>query len=493
VAPAAPRPVLEFDIAAAELPKLMRQPALSARRDGRTRTARLSVVRHDSADATLQKHHLALAEEAGLWRLERLVPNGAADWAPASPAPVLAEAISPDLFTEKLPQHVVPVAAFTGTRRTYPLTVGNAPARLEVLEGALRGVARDQAACRVVFSGPPAAMAALVTELAEQVVIDVPRAGLAAGAIAVARGEQPAPRHLGAPDVTPGLNVGEAMVLVTGHLTDVILHWAPIAPLGEIPEPVHQMRVAVRRLRSALALFRRAAAGADWGDLGHQMKVLADRLGAARDWDVFTTGTGHDVQTAFAGDKRVAALLAAAGRKRLAAYADLRDYLAGETWRKLSLRLALLPTAQPWVDAADPAQAEMLAGPAASYAAHALRRQHRRLVQAGADFETLPPDAVHDVRKHAKKLRYAVEFFAPLFAAKPARRFLERLEVVQEALGTVNDSHVAAELMAQLGGGADRAFAAGAVQGYLAAHRAKAASGSTKAWSKFVHQDVFWD
>jgi CHAD domain-containing protein len=324
----------------------------------------------------------------------------------------------------------------------------------------------------------------------------VPRAGLAADAIALARGEAPAPRHLGAPDVVPGLSVADALVLVTGHLADVILHWAPLAPIGEAPQPVHQMRVAVRRLRSALSLFRRAAAGASgagWGDLGAQVKVLADRLGAARDWDVFTHGTAPAVRDAFAADKRVAALLAAAGRKRVAAYAALRDYLASETWRHLALRLALLPTARPWADAPDPAQAALLAGPASAYAAQALRRQYKLLTRAGADFAALSPDARHEVRKQAKKLRYAVEFVAPLFAAKPARRFLLRLETLQEALGTVNDAHVAADLMGQLGGGADRAFAAGAVQGYLAAHTAKAAAEGAKAWSKFARQEIFWE
>jgi len=103
----------------------------------------------------------------------------------------------------------------------------------------------------------------------------------------------------------------------------------------------------------------------------------------------------------------------------------------------------------------------------------------------------LPPDALHELRKDAKRLRYAAEFFAPLFPVKPTRRFLERLVDLQEALGAVNDSHVAAALMARLGGG-DRGFATGVVQGYVAARSAGLAAGASRAWKKLGQQDCFW-
>ena len=264
------------------------------------------------------------------------------------------------------------------------------------------------------------------------------------------------------------------------------------------------MRVAVRRLRSALAVFRRATAarGAAPGtaemfkELAGSLKSLAATLGAARDWDVFVAGTGAAVAEAFAGDKRVAALMAAAARKRGAAYVELHRFLGSAAWRDLALRLALLPVARPWeppeplpnerdefgeLRPHDP-HASMLGAPAVVYAAQALQRSFRRVTAAGEDFEALSPEAMHEARKQAKQLRYACEFFAPLFAAKPARRFLERLEDVQEALGAVNDGHVAAALMAQLAAGPEARFAAGVVQGYVAAASAPAARRAGKAW-----------
>jgi CHAD domain-containing protein len=494
---APPKPVLEFDVAAADLPRLLRSPVLAALRDGRARSVPLRTVWHDTTAGDLAADGLAIAEQGGVWRLEKLQPNGAGDWPPAAPAPVLAEAAALDKLRPDLPQDfagpLVPVAAFTGRHRSFSLHSAGGPARLEVLEGTLRGVAHDQPACRLMLFGPPDAMAALAIELDRHIRLEVPRAGLAAGALAVAHDRDAPPRQLGAPLVPPGHNLSDAIALVTGHLTDVILHWAKLTHAGTNPEPVHQIRVAVRRLRSALAIFRRSVPDAPFATMATELRDLATRLGAARDWDVFLGGTGEAVQLAFSGDKRVAALLTAAARKRATAYDALGTYLSGDAWHHLALRLALLPTLRPWQETQDPAQRERLAAPAVDFATAALQRQRKRVLAAGEDFSSLAPLALHEVRKQVKKLRYSSEFFAPLFAAKQVRRFVEKLVDLQEALGVVNDGTVAASLMTELAGGVDRAFALGVVRGYVAAIGTQAASDAGRAWRKLTQASPFWE
>ena len=211
--------------------------------------------------------------------------------------------------------------------------------------------------------------------------------------------------------------MSDALVLVISHLTDVILHWAAIVPAhkpGTNAEPVHQMRVAVRRLRSALAIFRRATDGqqpaALFRALARELKALAATLGDARDWDVFLDGAGADIGAAFQDDKRVAAMLVSASRKRQAAYTVLAAHLASAAWRDLALRLALLPTARPW-SAAIPTQPErdefgelrvptphahVLSASAEAYASQALHRSLKRVIGAGDDLSSLTPDALHD-------------------------------------------------------------------------------------------------
>jgi triphosphatase len=489
---------------AADVARLLGSPLLAGRQ-GRCRTSKVATVWHDTAGGLLRTRGLALAEQSGVWRLERLVPNGAGDWMPAAPAPVLAEAGAPGPLVaphfDPVADPLVPVAAFTGTRRSYGLQFGDQAACLDVLEGSLRGVAQEKAACRVRISGPrglngtqglPKGLAGFAAELAAGTGLTVPRAGLAADAVAVAHGTATEPRHLGAPEVPPGVSVGESLRLLTAHLADVILYWAPIAPVGDAPEPVHQMRVAVRRLRAALSAYRAISAGPELADLGDALKGLAKRLGEARDWDVFLHATGRAVGKAFADDGRIAALLDAAARKRAASYAALQAYVESEEWRLLSVRLAMVPAMQPWADPSDAEQMAILAEPAETYAARTLERLNKKVQRAGADLGALAPAELHAVRKRAKKLRYAAEFFAPLFPHKKVNRFLEKLEELQEALGTVNDGHVAADLTAQLGQGTNRAFAAGVIQGYVAACSGGAASKAARRWEKYRSQETFW-
>jgi CHAD domain-containing protein len=85
--------------------------------------------------------------------------------------------------------------------------------------------------------------------------------------------------------------------------------------------------------------------------------------------------------------------------------------------------------------------------------------------------------------------------FSPLFARKDTRRFLRRLTELQECLGLLNDGAVAGTLMAELAGarpGAERAFAAGVVRGFVAARGGAARKDIVAAWEKFRRQEPFW-
>ncbi len=498
--PCAPETTLIFELAPADAARLLRLPLLQARRMGAVRTTNVNHVWHDTASAQLAAQGLALshtpgAGKSGIWRLERLHVGNPLDWLPATCAPVLAQADSlADLLPDP-PAGLVAAAAFAGKSRSVGLHLDGFPGRLELLEGTLRGVARDEPACRLLLTGAPPDIAALATELAACVRLGVPRHSLAAASLALARGTPAPPLRIGAPALPPGLSTSDALACVAGHLAGVILHWSDQVSGAATPEPVHQMRVAVRRLRSVLALFRRASTGgageATWfAGLAASLRNLAARLGVARDWDVFIGETGAEVQAAMPDDRRIALMLAAAGRKRLAAYADLAAYLASQDWALLSLELALLPTTRPWLRTGNP---ETLAAPVRHYAPHALDRRLKHLLAPGGDLSALPVTELHDLRKHAKQLRYATELFSPLFSEKAGRKYLVRLARLQEVLGAVNDSAAAAILLDQLAGGADRAFAAGVVQGFGAARARRSAARVQAAWARFVRASPFWD
>lgn len=492
-APAPPDVTLEFAIEPEDAARLLRLSLLTGLKQGKARVTAAHVVWHDSAGGELARTGLALGEQRGGWRLERLVPDDNGGWPPVTAAPVLAQARDSDALSLNLTGPLVAVAAFQGRQRSMALTADGAPVTLDLIDGTLRAVTNERPISRLRLTGAPCAAAALAFRLTDLVALGIPRAGLPAEALAVAHGDAPPPRHLGAPHIPPGVSVAEALTLVTAHLADVMLHWAERVPDADTPVPVHQMRVATRRLRSALTIFRRAAGGPALAELAPALRELARDLGAARDWDVFLESTGEAVRAAFPDDKRVAALLTAAGRKRDAAYVTLRALLASPEYRRLALTLALLPTLRPWLGEASAEQAELLAAPVKDYAARMLRRELKKLRAHGDDLSGLPTPELHEIRKQGKRLRYAAEFFAPLFPQKAVRRFLERLEKMQEAFGQLMDGYIAAQLMAQLGGGADRAFAAGVVQGYVAACGRDMMQDIARTWEKFLRQDPFWE
>jgi CHAD domain-containing protein len=475
------------------LGRLYRLRAVSAYRAGRANSAGVRLVWHDTADGALARRGLSLCEQRGRWRLEKLHPAEGDGWLPAAPPPLLAEAADAEALDAAcaalpMPGPLAASAVFAGRQRILPLAYGGQAVTLHVLAGTLRGVLEDRPVCRVTFLGEARAVAGLAAALAEDVALRVPVASLTAEALCVAKGGSPMPRRLGAPSVPAGASVAEALEVITAHLADVILYWGSEVCGAATEEPVHQMRVGVRRLRSALSVFRRVVPGerAWLDDLGGELKSLAGLLGAARDWDVFLATTGAEVQQALGGDRRVAAMVSAASRRRLAAYDDLRAFFAsGGGWRGLSLRLALLPRLRPWENDAS-GQPSV---PVAAYAPGALGRRLRHVLAAGETLEGLPTAHLHDIRKQAKRLRYAIEFFTPLFPHKAVRKYLARLEALQEGFGTLNDMAVAGALADGLGG----AFAAGAVQGFGAARAQRATRKLQRGWAKFCREAPFWE
>jgi len=483
---------------------MRRLPELVRLHLGRARTTTLHVVWHDTPTGALAAQGLALAERRcgreTRWQLERMRPAKDAVWVPGTPPPVLETVADLGALTHELPVPLLPVAALAGHLRDFPAIDTEHAVSISIVEGLLRAVVGEQRVCRVTLQGPPTAVETLALALAAAVRLSVPRTALSAEAYATAR-PPPPPRHLGAPQLPPQLSVGDAFAYIVAHLTDVLLHWAPVAAAGQTAEPVHQMRVAIRRLRSAISLFHRAVACSPLDALKPDLKPIAQVLGPTRDWDVFVAGTGRTVAEAFATDPAVLRLVAAAERQRVESYAALKAFLEGPGFRRVGLVLAMLAATRPWEHLPPPAegdamavrQAEALAAPLADYAARMLSRRYDAMIAMEGDPLTLPPAELHALRIMGKRLRYAAEFFASLYGEKEANRFISRLAVLQEQLGLLNDGAVAAALMRRLTStGRQRGYAAGVVGGFVAASSVGARAQLAGSWRKFVRLRPFW-
>ncbi|GAA0572595.1 hypothetical protein GCM10009416_09070 [Craurococcus roseus] len=475
----------------------MRHPALAAARQGRTRSVADEVIWLDDAMGSLAADGLVLERpKRGPARLRRTAPDGRAPWVPGTPpAPFDGSGDGEDAAADLLAGPAVPFAAFSFRRSVLSLSTAAGPVEAELLAGRLRAVAAERPAARLRLSGGRDAVLGVAARLAADLPLLPGGAALAEAGRALARGgagEPPRPRHRGAPDLAGAATLEEALLRAVGHLLDVMLHQAPLCRLEAGPEGVHQLRVALRRLRSVLKTFRPAARGAALGALDDDLKALARRLGPARDWDVFLGGLAAEAAAALGEDRRLSALRRAAEAKRDTAYAALRRELDGPAFRRLALDGISALLRRPWRDEPDAADAAALDAPSEEFGAALLDKRWRKLRDGGEGIAAHSFEALHDLRLEAKRMRYAAELFAPLWGGKAARRFLKRLSALQEALGTVNDATVARGLLSALDGGAP-AWAAGAVEGFAAARVGPARKEALSRWDDVAAAKTFWD
>jgi CHAD domain-containing protein len=504
---------LELALPPAALPALLKGAALAALRAGPARGAAFAVTWFDTPDGQLAARGQALeitparrgARATFRQALRQAMPPADAAWIVGTPGAVLAEAVLapaalpavPDPAAVGLPTApLVALAAAEGSRRTLPLRAEDAAVALAVLEGKLRTVAAEQPFARLVLTGPPAAVFAAAQALAAAHEL-LPAWPLAETARALALGQPARPPRRGAPALAEGLSVADGLAHAMLHLAAVLLWLLPALRQKGAVEPVHQARVALRRLRSALSVWRGAIDGDALRGLDAGLRDLARLLGPVRDRDVFLGGTLADLAQALAGHEpdrpgALDALGAAIAAERDRAHAALLAELDGPRFRALALALLQTFATRPW------AESEATAAPLARFAAGVLARRHRRLLKDADSLDGVPVAVLHGLRLKAKRLRYAAEFFAPLFPPKRTRRFLRRLAALQETLGIVNDGAVAGGLVRALppAGGraaAARAWAEGAVDGFAAARAAAARAEAGRAWARLREAAPFWD
>lgn len=480
---------MEFSLHPDDATRLPRTKRLMRTVGGKPRYRTLSLTWHDSPERDLQTEGLALEERPGLWRLERLTPGNAA-WLPAQLPPEIAQARLPTELGHPLPDTLVPVATFEGRLVVTPLETAAGP----VTMGLLRGSVGTTPLCRLTLDGADAAVRELALTLAEEFRLTVPLTSLAAEAIAIAGNRPPQPRRLGAPGPFGDTTVAGAFAHAIGHFTDVVLHFAPLAiEGGPDTEPVHQMRVAVRRARSAIAVFRHGLACPDVAAADRDLKAMGAVLGPARDWDVFVTETLPRVAAVFPHDTKLHRLAKAAQRQREEAHTVLRQWLVSPACRQLGIGLAWLCGSQSWHATLGPEEKAASALGPAEFAAHVLQRRWKKVRAAGKSIETLDVPSLHALRLQAKRARYAMEIFVPAGETKPAQRLIRRLGLLQARLGTLNDGAAASGLLDMLGGSGGRhGYAVGLVVGFLAASAGAQRPRILRAWKTFRRTERFW-
>ncbi|HYZ09570.1 MAG TPA: CYTH and CHAD domain-containing protein [Pseudonocardiaceae bacterium] len=257
------------------------------------------------------------------------------------------------------------------------------------------------------------------------------------------------PGRAPAPRLGRQATVGEVVLAYLREQADAI-QWGDPAVRQDIPDAVHKMRVATRRMRSALQAYGKVIDRSATRELTDELKWLAGVLGDARDLEVLQARFTHAV--AELPDELVVGPVQArltrffAGRE-----ADARSALiaALDSDRYLALlaaidRLLADPPLTPRARSKAPRELPALVG-----------RAHRRVAAHVKVADRLPPGnrrdvEWHEARKASKRLRYAAEAAAPALG-KPANRLVKQVKHVQELLGDHQDAVVARPVLREIG------------------------------------------
>lgn len=262
------------------------------------------------------------------------------------------------------------------------------------------------------------------------------------------------------------------------------------------PEAVHQLRVALRRLRAALGLLKSAVPCVEFDTAAARARTIAAGLGEARDWDVFAESLDAGPRERLNDEPSFYALLDAVELRRAQAHRNARALIVEQTTQQFAADLRLALRRKAWRDGArDDATRTGDPGSAREFAARALDRLHRRAVKKCQGLAALTPEQRHRARIALKKARYAAEFFETLFDAPArARRYLRSLGKIQESLGADNDAAAAARLLREIeaDGGGQTAFASGFVRGWRAHEQALSAAGAKRSEKLVKKLEPFW-
>ncbi len=241
-------------------------------------------------------------------------------------------------------------------------------------------------------------------------------------------------------DVAPDASCADAFRAIGRNCVRQIIVNEPGTCAGEA-ESLHQMRIGLRRMRAAIALFGDLVEAEDRDRIVEELRWVTRELGPARELDVFAADVLPLLDAEHPDPDEGAARRREFAERHQAAYARARGSVRSDRFRGALLDLA------EWVEVGAFAPGEDGAAtvdrPVAEYIKSELKRLRKQIRKRGVELESLSVGALHKLRIRAKRLRYATEFFAGTFPSEKAQKrriaSLAALKDLQDALGGIND------------------------------------------------------
>lgn len=256
-------------------------------------------------------------------------------------------------------------------------------------------------------------------------------------------------------------------------------------------EGIHQMRVALRRLRAAFSLFKDRINSEESSLILTEVSWLANQLGKVRDLDVLITETLPVISEYSKNNNGLLVLSKHAKQARQLACMDMQEAIMSQRYHRLLLTLSSWLEKERWLKVKNKHDHFKLV----NFAKKSLNKSYKRLLQSEMHFIDMQPQDRHKVRIAAKKLRYGMEFFYNLYPTKQIDPFIKKLAKLQDRLGQMNDINVTHGLLRSISKTTPSASLNDAISAYQAWGRGKIKQECSKADSalkKLLKVKLFW-
>src|SRR3984893_14984278 len=307
------------------------------------------------------------------------------------------------------------------------------------------------------------------------------------------------------PELSPGMTAGHAFTLVGRTCLRHLVGNVP-AMMERDGNALHQMRVALRRLRAAISLFSAVVGDDRAGAIKSELRWLAQQFGPARNLDTLLVEVIRPLRKRHPNESGMVSIGNMFARKRLKSYRQALEAVQSARFRRLVLDTVEWVEIGPWSASEDALTRARRELPVENYAAEQLSQRRKKIRRRGTRIGTLNPEQLHKLRIQVKNARYATEFFSGLFhgkkCAKRCKTIKSSLMQLQNSLGKINDivTHktLFADIIARPTKGLTgeqnhhRAFAAGLIIGDQQAQVQKSLDRARKAYSRFDGAKAFW-
>ena len=500
---------LKLIVGADRLADFNNAPVMTANARNKGARKHLRAAYYDTSERTLWRNRLTLRVRQSGARFTQTVktergddPLRRGEWEASVPSMTPDLALAMPFFPEKicadLETHALEPVFTTDIRRHQRL-VDMPSGTVEVAfdHGLLKAGARSEAVSEIELElkqGSASAIYELALRLAEHGPVKPSIRTKSARGFDLAADVPPSARKPRKLSLEPQIPLDDAFAAILRSCLHHLLQAMPAAEDGRDPEGIHQLRVSLRRLRSAFDLMRSAGSLSRLEALRAEASWLARHLSPARDWDIFKTGTLPIIAKNCPSVDGFDALEEVAETNRSAAYDTARGALADRRCARFVIELGGWIEARGWRSDVSPEGLGQLAEPAINFAGRLLSERHLKALKRGRRFKSLSVEERHRVRLAVKKLRYAVDFLLPMYGQrKSTRRYFDRLADLQEELGTYNDMAVTTSLLTGLKADTpDGGNAAAAIAGWQAHAMVGAELRLRSAWSDFARMKLPW-